>query len=639
MARLAVLVPRQNMLAMAEELFDEYPQIQRHCVEWMQSDQVAARAQQLAAEGCDVIMARGLQARLIKRAVELPVVEIRVMAQELGLLVQEIRDELQLERPAIAVIGFSNMLCDTSQFDRLFQVRLKSYRVTADADTDYEQALCVAFRTALDEGCQGVIGGDVVCRQAQENGLAHRFIPGGRESLRSAFDMARHVCYAIDQEKINRSEISTMLENTPGGIIQLDRQGMVLRANAAAYNLVNLAPGDLLGNALTQVFPVLSPETLKRTLVNGEETNTVIVPPSRRETVVNLAPIFLEKKINGAILMLQEGRRVLEMNSELRHELYLRGYMARWRFEQIPVKSAESRRMVEQAKRVANFSAPILLTGEAGSGKEILAQCIHNEGITRGNAFVSLDCRAYQADTLDTLLFGTVSARRDALPSLVEAVQDGTLFLINVESLSDELQFKLLRLIRGIFLHNGSNKPMESNVRVIAATQSNLITRVENGEFRGDLYYALNALGIHLSPMRKRREDIMEWVGIFLDKWRERYDRALVLTKGAKYFLTGYDWPGNLNQINSVCEQIVLLSEHRTVDEVFLRRQIEQLTPKILPGTEQVVLYKDERAVEIAALLKKHNGNRQTVADALGVSKTTLWRYMKKYGIDKDYSY
>ena len=230
-----------------------------------------------------------------------------------------------------------------------------------------------------------------------------------------------------------------------------------------------------------------------------------------------------------------------------------------------------------------------------------------------------------------------MSARKDSLPSLVEAAQDGTIFLSNIEFLSEELQYKIHRLTRGIFLHNGSNKPMEVSVRLIAATHTPLITKVENGSFRSDLYYAINALGITVPPIRQRREDILGWIDIYLREWKKRYDRVIHLTQGAKDYLTGYDWPGNLNQINSVCEQMMLLAERRNIDEGFLKRQIEQLTPKTLPGTEQLVVYRDEHAVEIEELLRQYGGNRQKVAEALGISKTTLWRHMKKFGIDRDY--
>ena len=634
MARLAVLVPRQNMLDMAERLFDGYPQLQRYTVEHVRTEDAASRARELEADGCDIIMARGLHAALIKRAVRLPLVEIRSSAVELGKLMLELREELNLPCPKIAVIGFANMLCDMSQFDRLFQVRCSVFNV--EPEDSPESALRAAVREAADAGCEAVIGGNVACREAEALGLCTRFIPSGWESLQNAFDTARHIGYAIDLEKRNRAEMTTMLDNTQSGILRLDADGTVLQANANAFNLLNLPPRELLGKSLLQLMPRLDQETVRQAFREGQEIYTVQTTQDRREIVVTVSPIRFEERIDGAIMTLQEGRKVMEMSGELRHELYVRGHMARWRFEHLPAQSEAGAGMVRQANRVAQFQAPVLLTGEFGTGREILAQCIHNAGLTRGNAFISLDCRAYQPDTLDTLLFGTVSARKDSLPSLIEAAQDGTVFLSNIEYLSEELQYKLFRLTRGIFLHNGSNKPMEVNVRLIAATHTPLIAKVENGGFRSDLYYAINALGITVPPIRQRREDILGWVELYLREWRSRYDRVIHLTQGAKDYLSGYDWPGNLSQINSVCEQMVLLADRRNIDEGFLKRQIEQLTPKTLPGTEQLVVYRDEKAVEIEALLRQYGGSRQKVADALGVSKTTLWRYIKKYGIEND---
>ena len=215
--------------------------------------------------------------------------------------------------------------------------------------------------------------------------------------------------------------------------------------------------------------------------------------------------------------------------------------------------------------------------------------------------------------------------------------QDGTLYLSHVEMLPLETQYKLLCLIRGRFLHNGPSRPVAANVRVIASSTVSLIARVEKGEFRSDLYYALSVLSLEMLPLRRHRGDILGWTAFYLDEWQEKYKRYVHLTQGAQRYLQEYEWPGNLDQLNSVCERLVLLTQKRNIDEVFLRQQLEQIAPRTLPGTEQIVLYKDQKAVEIAALLKKHHGNRQQVAAELGVSKTTLWRYLKKYGIDPDY--
>ena len=637
MARMAVLVPYRELLGLAEEMLAEHKSITRHSVVYLGTDEVEAYARTLESEGCDIIMARGLYARLARQATRLPVVEIRVTAQELGELVLDIQEELGVKGCRVGLIGEALMLSDTSSFLRLFRTEILRYEFANEPDAI--GSIRAAVRRAAADGCQAVIGGRTVCREAEKAGLCFRFMYAGRESLRNAFDMAKHVAYAIDQEKSSRAEIETMLDFTFSGIVRVDPEGTVLWANAIACDLLGRFPQELLGKKIVETFPTLKAETLDKALVKEEEAYTILVPPSRRETVVNIAPIRVEQRLTGAILTFQEGRRIIEMSSELRQELYLQGFLAHWQFDHLPARSQEGRRMIQQAGLVAKYSAPVLLIGETGSGKEILAQCIHNAGVTRGNAFIPLDCRAYHPDTLDTMLFGHYSVRKETPSSMVEIAQNGTIYLAHVEALTQELQYKLLRLIRGHFMHNGSNRAVEADVRIIASTDVNLIARVERGEFRSDLYYELNALGISSSPLRERRDDILEWVELYLSQWEKRYDRRVQLSKGARDYLREYDWPGNLDQIRSVCEQIVLLSERRSVDEGFLRRRIEQLTPKLLPGTEQMVIYKDEKAMKIAALLREYGGNRQKVADALGVSKTTLWRYMKKYGIDKDFNY
>lgn len=631
MASMAVLVPYQEMCPLAEKMFDAYPSLNRVCVEYVRNEQVESRARELEKSGCDILMARGLHAIRMKRAVKLPVVEIRVTAQELGELALDLREELGRKRPKIGLLGFENMLCDTSRFDRLYDLELQRYLVSDTIDT--ENALRSAVRKAVREGCQAALGGKVVCETAEELGLPHRFIPGSQESLRAAFELAKHIGYAIDLEKSAQAEIETMLDFSLNGIVRVDQSGIVLRTNAGASRYA--VRGNAVGREITEAFPALKRDILNKVLLEGEESYSILMPPGGRELVVNAAPIRVNGKPDGALFTFHEGQRVMQMNTELHHELYRQGYLTEWRFDSIPMQNKENRRLMQKIRQISKYGAPVLLNGESGCGKRMTAECIHNESFA--GAFFSLDCRASRPETLDAMLFGNGSS--ESVPCLAEAARDGTIYLAHVEFLSDELQYRLLLLIRGRFMKNGSNLPQETNVRIIGSATESLIAKVEKGSFRSDLYYAMNALGFTLMPLRERREDILPWVELFLNRWRKRYGRPVRLTQNAKDYLERYDWPGNLDQVNSVCEQMVLLSERRNVDETFLRRQIERLTPRLFPGTEKIVLYRDEKAVEIAELLKKYNGNRQKVADELGISKTTLWRYMKKYGIGKDFKY
>lgn len=273
------------------------------------------------------------------------------------------------------------------------------------------------------------------------------------------------------------------------------------------------------------------------------------------------------------------------MDSKLRLELYQRGYIARQTFDRLIGGSREMAGSLALAKRIAKYPTPVLLTGEQGVGKGMLAQCIHNESLRRGNAFVPVHCGAWQAETLDTMLFGNYTAHRDSASlCMAEQARDGTLYLSHVDALPPETQYKVLNLILGLFLHNGPNQPVDTDVRVIAATDANLTAKVEKGEFRRDLYYALNILGIELPPLRQRRGDVQAWFDRYLAEWQERFNRHVRLTQGAQKFIQEYDWPGNLDQMNNLCERVVLLTEKRNVDEVFLKKQLELVSPRLLPG-------------------------------------------------------
>lgn len=581
MAKVAVLVPNQEMSTIAKSLTGEFPSISLMAIESIQTDQAVRRAGELEQQGCDLIVARGVQARAIKRSVKLPLVEISVSQQELA---------------AAAVRAFS-------------------------------------------DGCNAVIGGDIVCENARREKLPYKFIPSGVESLRNALTVAARVAYAIDLEKRNSAEINALLNYTFSGIVQVDREGIIRRMNRISYNLLEHPADTLLGRPISEILPNLNQNVLDNALIGGQEAYAFVLDINHKAVVVNIAPILVDSQIEGAVLTFQEGQRLIEMDSEMRRELYQRGFVARYSFENMICESPETRSMLDLAKRISKFSAPVLLTGETGSGKNILAQCIHNESLVHNNAFVTIDCSAWLPETLDNMLFGNYTVRKDStVDSYAEMAQDGTLYLSHVEMLPPETQYKLLCLIRGRFLHNGPSRPVAANVRVIASSAVNLISRVEKGEFRSDLYYALSVLSLEVLPLRRRRADILGWTELYLDDWQEKYKRYVHLTQGARDYLLDYEWPGNLDQLCSVCERLVLLTRKRNIDEVFLRQQLEQVTPRMLPGTEQIVLYKDQKAVEIAALLKKYHGNRQKIADELGVSKTTLWRYLKKFDIKPEYN-
>ena len=466
MAKVAVLVPSQELCNLAQPLVGTFPSITLMTLEYIKTSQAESRARELERQGCDLIVARGVQARIIKQSVKLPVVEISVTLQELASVMLELKSELALPCPRIGLIGVANMFSDTSRFNELFGIELKLYMVRQNEE------LANAVSQAQADGCVGVIGGDIVCETARQKKLAYKYIPTGSESVHNALNFASRVGYAIDLEKHNSAEINALLNYTFNGIIQVDSSGVIRRVNRIGYSLLGQASSTLLGCSIYDALPNLNRTMLEDALLRGKEAYSFL---NHKGVVVNIAPILVDSQIEGAVLTFQEGQRLIDMDSEMRRELYQRGFVARYNFDNIIRDDPETQALFELAKRISKFSAPILLTGETGSGKNLLAQCIHNESLLRKNAFVTIDCSAWLPETLDNMLFGNYTVRKDSsVDSYAEMAQDGTLYLSHVEMLPLETQYKLLCLIRGRFLHNGPSRPVAASVRIMPSRRSNI---------------------------------------------------------------------------------------------------------------------------------------------------------------------
>ena len=633
MTKTAILLPYPAQQEQIIRMTEKVRSLDVMCVERAHTETVVRRGRELEEKGCELIIARGVQAQLLRENVTIPLVEMKVTTQEMGLVIRALRKQVGTRHPKIGLVGYSNMFGNTDHYDELFDIRLAKYMVTEN-----DQLVTYVDRAAQ-EGCEAIIGGDTACERAQELGIPSFKIPAGMESLSNALETAERVSYAIELAKTNNAEMDVMLSYTFTGIMQVDNDGVIKRINRSGHNFLERYLGDPVGKRVQQVIPSIRRKVLDDALIQGKEGYSIYVNSQKMEIVVNVAPIRIDNRIQGAVLTFQEGRRIIEMDTELHKELYQRGFIANFTLDQLYVGSKETKNLEQYVRKIAQYQAPVLILGEKGSGAEFLAQAIHNASPLSKSAFVPVDCDAWMPETLDDMLFGSYTSRQGTPPCLAELAADGTLYLNGVEMLSRESQYKMLNLIRGKFMHNGSHRVSFTKVRVIASTSVNLAAKVEKGEFRQDLYYALSSLSTEIPPLRHQKEYTLFWFNHYIDQWQKQYKRYIHMTQGALRFVQEYDWPGNLEQMASVTERIVLLTEKRSIDEGFVKKQMEQILPDILPGTEKVVLYKDKEAVRIAELLKKHGGNREKVAAELGISKTTLWRRIKKYGIEKDFSF
>ncbi|HEY2908271.1 MAG TPA: sigma-54 dependent transcriptional regulator [Vicinamibacterales bacterium] len=348
-----------------------------------------------------------------------------------------------------------------------------------------------------------------------------------------------------------------------------------------------------------------------------------------------------------------EQRRLKSENAYLRAQLE-----ERYRFEGIVGKSRAMAKLFQLLETVAPTNSTILVSGETGTGKEVVARAIHHNSPRRMNRFVALNCSAIPESLLEAELFGHVrGAFTGAVGNRVgrlEQAHKGTLFLDEVGTMSAGLQMKLLRVLQEReFERVGDSHTIKVDVRVIGATNSNLLQMVEDGEFREDLYYRLNVIPVDLPPLRERKEDIPLLVQHFLDKLREEATRpsgdrllgqaarpALTVSQEAMRRLMAFQWPGNVRQLENAIERAVALSAGRSqIDVIDLPADIQQAqetvlsSPVLLPegGLDLDAFVTNIERELIERSLERTGGNKGQAARLLGLKRTTLVEKLKRF--------
>jgi formate hydrogenlyase transcriptional activator len=306
-------------------------------------------------------------------------------------------------------------------------------------------------------------------------------------------------------------------------------------------------------------------------------------------------------------------------------------------FEQIVGSSRELERVLEQVQYVAPTDSTVLIEGETGTGKELIAHAIHNASSRRGRPFVKLNCAAIPLDLLESELFGH---ERGAFTGAVaqkigrfELADKGTLFLDEVGDIPPQLQPKLLRVLQEQeFERLGSNRTHKVDVRLVAATNRNLAEMVKQGEFRSDLYYRLDVFPILLPPLRARREDIPVLVAHFVEivgrRMRKQIDHISRETMSA---LCSYEWPGNIRELQNRIERAVILSKDGVLPNPLPTTESQGVNVWSFPTTLKEV----ERTTILSALEERGwvVGGSEGAAAKLGLQRTTLIYKMKRFGI------
>ncbi|MDN5344801.1 MAG: hypothetical protein PWQ18_913 [Clostridia bacterium] len=625
MSQLALVAPYPDLAELARQVCAELGEDVTIAVGDLAEGVRVAR--ELVGKGAEVIISRGGTATAISRHVEVPVVEIAVSAFDLVRALAEARGQGRY----IGVAGFRNVIYGTKSLEPVLGVTIEELIVEAEEDA----AGIIAEGQAL--GLEVIVGDAVSARSARELGLKAILVTSGKEAISQAIREAREVALVRRRERARAEQFKAILDFAYEGIVATDQEGRITLVNPAAERILGLTAHRVAGRPAREVLPGVPLDQVRQ---SGQKRLGELHRAGNTLVAENVVPVVAGREIVGTVATFQDVSHLQAVETRVRQELYLKGHVAQFTFADIATRSPVMVRAIERARQFAAAEATILITGETGSGKEMVAQSVHNASQRREGPFVAVNCAAVPENLLESELFGYeegafTGARKGGKKGLFELAHRGTLFLDEIGELSLNLQARLLRVLQQkSIMRVGGDRVLPVDVRIIAATHRNLEEAVAQEKFRRDLYYRLNVLHIKLPPLRERLEDLPLLIKALADKISRRSGRLpLLFNKETIARLQAYPWPGNVRELENVLERLVVLRSGQEVQPADLEEILNAPDSQPRPGLQLTLrgtLAEMEEEI-IRHTLALTGNDKDATCRRLGLSKTTLWRRLKSW--------
>jgi sigma-54 dependent transcriptional regulator, acetoin dehydrogenase operon transcriptional activator AcoR len=428
-----------------------------------------------------------------------------------------------------------------------------------------------------------------------------------------------------------------MMNSLSYGVIAIDMDDKVHWVNDTACRLLNFRRNLLLRKQAGDIIPQWV--TMKQNVCDGNEQididGTFSIPALNERFHLNLLPILNEKKvIIGFLLTFRSIKRTIEIIQRYGTPL------ARFNFEDIIAESEITIELISRAHKISGTDSTILITGESGTGKEVYAQSIHNASNRKDKVFLAVNCGALSESLIESELFGYeegsfTGAMRGGRPGKFELANEGTLFLDEIGDMPLDMQVKLLRTLQeGNITRIGGNKPIKVDVRIIAATNKQLLQQVKEGKFRLDLYYRLNVIQLDIPPLRDRTDDILPLANMFLRLKSAGLNKPLLrIDRKIAGSLIKHKWPGNIRELENFIEKFVVFDG-----------KLDWLTDRFMSKhadaqSKEINFYQDKSLDQweseiIKSTLDAQRNNITKTASVLKISRNTLYQKIKKYNIN-----
>ena len=451
-------------------------------------------------------------------------------------------------------------------------------------------------------------------------------------------------------------KLNAIFEDSQDGFFITDGEGRVLKVNKAYEEMSGIKGEEILGSNVKELEGKMISYSASLITIRSGKPMTIEQTFYRtgRKAYISSTPIFDD---NGNIVMIVSNTRDFQMIEDLRRELSQKNeqvleYEERMKTiaqqnvnqSQFLVNDPKMYDTIYKALKVSDKDTTVLIQGETGTGKEMLANFIHQNSLRKDKIMLCLNCGAISKDLIETELFGYVGGAftgglPKGKPGYFEIADGGTLFLDEIGELPFNVQMKLLRTLQEKeIIRVGAGKPKKVDVRVIAATNRDLMKMVEQNEFRADLYYRLNVVNIEIPPLRERKQDIIPLADLFLKRFNDKFKTNKSLSAYSYKMLEDYEWPGNVRELKNTIEKMVILSDEDIISAADIEKQESRFTVEH-SEIETVNLKEILEQIELQ-YINDYYGAYKTLEKAavkLGVNVKTLSR-RKRY-LEQKYSH
>lgn len=581
----------------------------------------------------DVIISQGGTAAAIKDSVSIPVIDIEIDVVD---FISAIYEAKKYNSKIYMVVYKSKSVENFKRLNIFLNIDLDIVAYTNKDELEHQ------INNQPSQEKITLLGmGSCIENYSRKNNTNTVIIKSNEDAIEEAIITARHIIDLGKREKARAERFKAILDYSDEGILALDNEKIITTFNPYAEKILKLEAANAINKSIESIA---DNNVLKILYGDGKIAYNMIVNIESIQYIVNRVAIIVDNEQVGLVITFKAVTQLQNLERKVRYKLYTSGFYAKYRFENIKGNSKIIYDSIKKAKKFAETDSTILIYGETGTGKELFAQSIHNYSKRRNEPFVAINCAALPGTLLESELFGYeegafTGAKKGGKIGVFELAHKGTIFLDEISEIPLVLQGRLLRVLQEKeVLRIGGDQIINTDIRVIAATNTDLYKLVKERKFREDLYFRLNVLNLLLPPLRKRKEDISILINKFIAVKKSQFKKDIIgIDRDVLEAIENYSWPGNIRELENFVEKIVVLSEEKIIDKELV---YEVLNENIIKSSDED-LKRCEITIELGSLKemelqiikkisKEIGDDKNLLAEKLGISRTTLWKRFKE---------